>query len=87
MRRSLKRWADTKPEAVVAGSRQQAIYCIEDAKADIAELAACINDMPTVGLVFDTEEDMIAWNAWKDRYFQLLNPSPTDTKGGETTCG
>lgn len=38
MRRSIDQWRNTVPKAVVDGSPAQAMYCIADAKADIAQL-------------------------------------------------
>ena len=38
MRRTIEQWRGTVPKAVVDGSAAQAIYCIDDAKADILEL-------------------------------------------------
>lgn len=40
MKRSLDRYAGTSPEAVASGSSAQMMYFVEDAKADIAVLAA-----------------------------------------------
>ena len=38
MRRSIDQWRGMVPKAVLDGSRAQAMYCIEDAKADIIQL-------------------------------------------------
>lgn len=38
MRRTFEQWRLMAPKAVVDGSAAQAMFCIADAKADIAEL-------------------------------------------------
>ena len=43
MRRDLSRWAGTNPSAVAAGSEAQAVFCISDARNDIAALASALS--------------------------------------------
>lgn len=42
MRRTLDRYAHVKPSTIAAGSAAQTMFFVEDAKADIAELAAML---------------------------------------------
>lgn len=42
MKRTLDQWRGMKPEAVVAGSPAQVLFCIRDAQADILEMARVI---------------------------------------------
>jgi hypothetical protein len=42
MKRTLEQYANTSPRAVADGSPAQMFYFVQDAKADIAELAATL---------------------------------------------
>ncbi len=42
MKRSIQRWQKIDPQAVSDGSRAQSFYCIQDARADILELARAL---------------------------------------------
>lgn len=45
MKRTLEQYAATSPRAVADGSPAQMFYFVQDAKADIAELAAKVSEL------------------------------------------
>lgn len=45
---SPRAWAEMSPEAVAAGSNAQVIYCLRDAKADIATLVGEVRRLETM---------------------------------------
>lgn len=57
MRRDLSRWAGTNPAAVAAGSEAQAVFCIADARNDIAVLATALSTARTAREEAEMERD------------------------------
>lgn len=57
LERTLKQHANGVPEVIADGSKAQIVYCIADAKKDIATLATALRDLVHACNMYDEDEE------------------------------